>query len=330
MKDRRIEITGILLIAVSIFILISLIGYNSNEVPEISSQVRIENPMGILGVYIAHFLIKMTLGYFSFLLPILGIFWGWWLFSKKKLAKLRKTTLFILIGMLLASISLGIISLAFSKDYSQSYLTAGLVGNVVARFFVDFLGKIGAGIIAIAGWLILIRTYFSLSYYDTFNKTVGKPMGRWQKKQKVQREKKKHTKQLRAKIEEKRRIEVVRILPQFPDRQDTAELIQDPWRSFDCEPGTEFCEVEFEDREFGSMGREVVYYVRAVQQATATVNGDPFRCDYDAEGNCIKTNYCLGVAEEDDCLSDAAHRAWSSPIFVSYSPGASDQVFSAR
>ena len=114
------------------------------------------------------------------------------------------------------------------------------------------------------------------------------------------------------------RIEVVRILPQFPDRQDTAELIQDPWRSFDCEPGTEFCEVEFEDREFGSMGREVVYYVRAVQQATATVNGDPFRCDYDAEGNCIKTNYCLGVAEEDDCLSDAAHRAWSSPIFVQF------------
>jgi hypothetical protein len=76
--------------------------------------------------------------------------------------------------------------------------------------------------------------------------------------------------------------------------------------------------VEFEDREFGSMGREVVYYVRAVQQATATVNGDPFRCDYDADGNCIETNYCLGVAEEDDCLSNAAHRAWSSPIFVQF------------
>ena len=111
MKDRRIEITGILLIAVSIFILVSLIGYNPNEVPEISPQVRIENPMGILGVYIAHFFIKMTLGYVSFLLPILGIFWGWWLFSKKKFAKLRKTTLSILIGIILVSVILPIINI---------------------------------------------------------------------------------------------------------------------------------------------------------------------------------------------------------------------------
>ena len=39
MKDKRIEITGILLIAVSVFILISLIGYSPFEEPEISPNV---------------------------------------------------------------------------------------------------------------------------------------------------------------------------------------------------------------------------------------------------------------------------------------------------
>lgn len=114
------------------------------------------------------------------------------------------------------------------------------------------------------------------------------------------------------------RIEVVRILPQFHPGEDNSQLIQDPWRSFPCEPNRDLCEVEFEDREFGSLGREVVYYARAIQQATPTVNGVPFGCDSDSEGNCTRTHYCLGVAPAEDCLSSAEHRAWSSPIFVQF------------
>jgi hypothetical protein len=114
------------------------------------------------------------------------------------------------------------------------------------------------------------------------------------------------------------RIEVVRVLPQFHPGEEAASLIQDPWRSFSCEPNQDICEVEFEDREFGSLGREVVYYARAIQQATPTVNGDPTACDYDSEGNCIQTHYCLGVPADEDCLSPAQHRAWSSPIFVQF------------
>ena len=59
MKDRRIEITGILLIAISVFVLISLVGYSPYEEPQISPNVTIQNPLGIMGVYIAHYLIKI-------------------------------------------------------------------------------------------------------------------------------------------------------------------------------------------------------------------------------------------------------------------------------
>ena len=82
--------------------------------------------------------------------------------------------------------------------------------------------------------------------------------------------------------------------------------------------GAQQCEAEFEDTEFGSLGREAVYYARVIQEPTDTIHGDPFGCDYDEQGNCVKTNYCLGVAKDEDCLSPAAHRAWSSPIFVQF------------
>ena len=62
MKERRLEILGILSVAVSLLIFASLIGYNPNEDPGISPNILIENPMGILGVWIGYFFIR----YFSY------------------------------------------------------------------------------------------------------------------------------------------------------------------------------------------------------------------------------------------------------------------------
>ena len=227
MKDKRIEITGILLIAVSVFILISLIGYSPFEEPEISPNVQIQNPMGILGIYISYYLIKIAIGYVSILLPILGIFWGWWFIGKKKINKLARTTLFILFGMFLLSVSFGLFGLINAKESVHSYLAAGLTGNVVAQFLIDFLGKVGASIIVIAMWLILIRGYFSWNYYDAFNKLIGNRYQIWNKRRKAQREKEKHTKKLRLKIEERTKIEEAsqeRDLSQNPVESNSSEI----------------------------------------------------------------------------------------------------------
>ncbi len=207
MKDKRIEIIGILLIAVSVFILISLIGYSPFEEPKISPNVQIQNPMGILGVYVSHFFIKIAIGYISILLSVLGIFWGWRLFGKKKTRKLARTTLFILLGVFLFSVSLGLFGIINTKESVHSYLTAGLTGNVVARFFVDFLGKIGASVVVLTAWLILVRGYFSWNYYDAFNNIIGNRYKTWKKRRKAKREKEKHTKKLLTKIEERTKKE---------------------------------------------------------------------------------------------------------------------------
>ena len=70
-SERRLEIFGILLIAISVFLFFSLIGYNPSEEPSISPNVLVENPMGILGLVISHFLIKLGFGYTSTLIPFL-------------------------------------------------------------------------------------------------------------------------------------------------------------------------------------------------------------------------------------------------------------------
>jgi hypothetical protein len=122
--------------------------------------------------------------------------------------------------------------------------------------------------------------------------------------------------ELRRAIE---RIEVVRIRPRRSREEDVARLIEDPWRSFECSGDESGCEVEFDDPDFTSAGRDAVYYVRALEAPSLQVNADPLRCERDADGACTATHPCRAGgsgADADECLDLERARAWSSPIFV--------------
>ncbi len=115
------------------------------------------------------------------------------------------------------------------------------------------------------------------------------------------------------------RIEVVRIRPQLRADEPLAPLIEDPWRSFPCPADPAGCTVEFEDPGFRAQGREVLYYVRAVQEPTLAVNAGGLRCVEDESGECVAVQPCYGddrTPADDDCLSEHEERAWSSPIFL--------------
>jgi hypothetical protein len=121
------------------------------------------------------------------------------------------------------------------------------------------------------------------------------------------------------------RIEVVRIRPQISDGEEVAPLIEDVWKSLDC-PATGTCEVEFDDPELTAGGRDVVYYVRAIQEPTEAVNGGGLRCK---DADCKDVDICYGdwrTSRDDDCLSPAEERAWSSPIFVDHVAPPADAV----
>ena len=104
------------------------------------------------------------------------------------------------------------------------------------------------------------------------------------------------------------RIEVIKITPQISSDEKVDDLIQDPWLVLPCD-GDNGCEVEFEDPSFIENDRHSIYYVRAIQEPTDTINGDNLRCKYDSEGNCIEGNPCWGdyrVDSNDACLSKAS------------------------
>jgi hypothetical protein len=117
------------------------------------------------------------------------------------------------------------------------------------------------------------------------------------------------------------RIEVIKITPtEKLDALDNA--IQDPWLIFDCNDTGQGCLISFEDKQFTKDKVSSVYYIRAIQEESLAVGGDPLRCEYNEEGECIKIKPCYASGPEfepsDDCLAPIGERAWSSPIFLNY------------
>jgi len=117
------------------------------------------------------------------------------------------------------------------------------------------------------------------------------------------------------------RVEVIRIRRQQNAGEKIATLIDDPWKTLTCPAGDAACTVSFEDPEFTAGRRDLLYYVRAIEEPSPAINGANLRCTRDAEGNCIKVNICTKdyhTRNDDDCLASIEERAWSSPIYVNY------------
>ena len=215
MKERRLEILGILCMATSFLALISMVGYNPYEDPGISPNVMVENPMGILGVFIAYFFIKFTFGYSSFLLPVLGSVWGWWFFSKREASILSRISGYLLGAILLISVTLGLFEIGMYSSSGIEFNYSGLIGGNLANFLVSFFGMIGSSIIVLTSWLLLIRGYFSWSFYGPFDSLTNFIKKKQEDRklvsveQESEKEKRRHTKDLIRKIEEKQKEEQV-------------------------------------------------------------------------------------------------------------------------
>ena len=115
----------------------------------------------------------------------------------------------------------------------------------------------------------------------------------------------------------------MRIRPQAYSGEPIENLIEDPWKEFLCEPSPEGCEIEFTDENFTNANREIIYYVRGIQEPTLAINASNLNCDRDETGKCLRVNMCGDIQGqgEGDCLSEIEERAWSSPIFIKPTEG---------
>ncbi len=172
MNLKRQEITGLLLIGLGVLMLLSLISFNSLEEPTISKNVVISNWMGILGVFISHYLIKYTIGAAAFVIPVLLVLWGWWIFARRNFRVLVRFSIYVVILAFLVAIALALPAVKEKIIGPMGFRYSGYLGGIVAKTFVDFLGFYGTVVLLGFLALIAIRGYFSWSFYGPFDKLL--------------------------------------------------------------------------------------------------------------------------------------------------------------
>ena len=118
--SRKMEITGILIMAISVLLLLSIATYNENDYsivktlsydslvqPDQGPALRVQNWLGVTGAYISRLFVRSLFGYSSLLFPILIFLLGWFVFRRRDLNELSWPAAYTLWLIVLISTILG-------------------------------------------------------------------------------------------------------------------------------------------------------------------------------------------------------------------------------
>ena len=118
--SRKMEITGILIMAISVLLLLSIASYHQDDYaivkslsyeslvqPDQGAALRVQNWLGITGAYISQLFVRTLFGYSSLLIPVIVFSMGWFVFRRHDLNDLSWPAAYGIWLMLLMSTILG-------------------------------------------------------------------------------------------------------------------------------------------------------------------------------------------------------------------------------
>ena len=157
---RLIEILGILISFIGIFLFISFITYSPDDPNFIFPEnTEIKNLLGIQGSYISD-LFFQSVGLIAYLIPITYIFSGINIFKKKEIFLIIENSFFIILYLIFGSIFFSF----FYKNAFTLYINGngGFVGNYLSNLFSNNVNSSYENIIYYA-LILLISLFFLIS-----------------------------------------------------------------------------------------------------------------------------------------------------------------------
>jgi len=167
--DHRHEVRGVLLMALALFVLISLISYHPTDSSgNTYGSGDIQNFGGSMGAHLSDWLFQF-LGYGSFLIPFMMFYWG----IRKFRPALEDAHSANLLGFILLMVCfcsfLALLQLD-RYDSSRGFLTGGVLGHLVSQFFLPFFNTLGTLLLVLTGLSMAIVLVFPASLFEALSK----------------------------------------------------------------------------------------------------------------------------------------------------------------
>jgi len=215
--ERKKEILGILLIALALFMWLSLFSYDKisdnqilkkhtsiQSLTEIFSQ-KFNNQCGPVGAGVSY-LILYALGYSGFFIPLFFILFGISCFPKVRLTLISKKIFFIFIFVLVLGILLSLPKIRSQEvtDFSQVTM-GGWVSAALGEVFLKVLGTAGSYVLLIASLIMLaamITPFKPSDFILLFKRMLERLLtqgSKWRELRRIHRQRVKREKEFKAK-----------------------------------------------------------------------------------------------------------------------------------
>ncbi len=180
---RKTSVLALLMMASAVLVFLALVSYDAND--EANADIRItdlhkvftgdalirakadtaHNWLGLIGSMISEFLIKTTIGYSIFCLPVLLMLFGWTILRKKDMRRLFVITNYTILFALIFSASFGMLRI-ISGGAWMGMEWSGIVGDFLSLIFSQLLGKAGGAILLLTALAVLVVMAIDLNLHD--------------------------------------------------------------------------------------------------------------------------------------------------------------------
>jgi len=220
--SRKLEILGILIMAIATLLGLSIVTYHSSDYALIQSlstenilsvdegpALRIQNGLGVVGAYISYLFVYKLFGYTSILVPVLLLSYGWMIFRNRDINKLLWPTVYGLWTMVLLSTILGWI---YNEYSAFSSVWTGSSGIAVARVLQNVTG-IGSAIILGALFIVTVMLLVDRDLHKTVDavkgwiRDIGGAITEKREQMRVRREEKKKEKERKKEVKARQKAE---------------------------------------------------------------------------------------------------------------------------
>jgi S-DNA-T family DNA segregation ATPase FtsK/SpoIIIE len=168
---RKSAIIAVLLIATSLLTFLALVSYDPTD--EANADIRLtdlfkvftgdpevrikadtaHNWLGLVGAIISDLLIKSTLGYPVFVLPVILLLFGWKMLRSDDLGGVIRGANYALLGTILVSATFGMARLILEAG-ALGMEWSGAIGDFLATALSQLLGRAGGAVALLTGLLI--------------------------------------------------------------------------------------------------------------------------------------------------------------------------------
>ena len=236
-NERKKEILGVLLVALALFMWLSLFSYDKisdnqilkkhtsiQSVVELFSQ-KFNNQCGPVGAGVSY-LILYAWGYSGLFIPLFFLLFGISCFPKVRLALISKKILFVFLFVFVLGIlfSLPAVRSGEATDFSQVTL-GGWASTALAELCLKVLGTAGSYVLLIASLIMLaamITPFKPSDFILLFKRMIERLLtqgSKWRELRRIHRQRIKREKESRAKRRAEQTVPVADIATTFPEEE---------------------------------------------------------------------------------------------------------------